>query len=195
MVITLTDSTVVTLLPGSQLQYPNSFEGKNREVYLEGEAGFHVKRNEKFPFKVHSKNIVTTVLGTVFNIKKTGDSAIIVELLSGKLKVEIDDSTSKPQSLLLSPQEKATYVFRDNYLYKNEKAERFDISFGGNSFDEIAARIKDVFGKTVINKSDKKNWRFTGDFKNTTAKEIIESICLIKSLNSKEEGDTIFISN
>ena len=195
MVITLTDSTVVTLLPGSQLQYPNSFQGKNREVYLEGEAGFHVKRNEKFPFKVHSKNIVTTVLGTIFNIKKTGDSAIIVELLSGKLKVEIDDSTSKPQSLLLSPQEKATYVFRDNYLYKNVKADRFNINFSGNSFDEIAARIKEVFGKTVINQSDKKNWRFTGDFKNTTAKEIVESICLIKNLNSKEEGDTIFISN
>jgi ferric-dicitrate binding protein FerR (iron transport regulator) len=196
MSITLNDSTVVTLSPGSKLDYPKLFEGKNREVYLQGEAGFHVKRNEKFPFKVHSKNIVTTVLGTIFNIKKTGDSAIVVELLSGKLKVEIEDATSKsPQSLFLNPDEKATYVLRDNYLYKNVKTARFDINFSRSSFDEIAARIKDVFGKTVINQSDKKNWRFTGDFKNTTAKEIIENICLIKNLNSKEEGDTIFISN
>ena len=195
MIVTLNDSTVVTLATGSKLEYPKLFEGKNREVFLQGEAGFHVKRNEKFPFKVHAKNIVTTVLGTVFNIKRTGDSAIVVELLSGKLKVEIDDSTLKtPQPLFLEPNEKATYVFRDKYLFKNVNTAS-NISFSANSFDEIAARIKEVFGKKVINISDKKNWRFTGDFKNTTAKEIIENICLIKDLKSREEGDTIFITN
>ena len=196
IIVTLNDSTVVTLSAGSKLEYPELFGGKNREVFLQGEAGFHVKRNEKFPFKVHAKNIVTTVLGTVFNIKKTGDSAIVVELLSGKLKVEIVDSTVKsPQPLFLMPNEKATYVFSDKNLYKNVQSLIFDINFKGNSFEEISARIKEIFGKTVINKSNKKNWRFTGDFKNTTAKEIIENICLIKNLKSKEAGDTIFITN
>ncbi len=191
---TLSDSTIVTLAPNSSLQYPSSFQGENRQVYLNGEAGFNVKRNEHFPFKVHTKNIVTTVLGTIFNIKKPGDSAIVVELLKGKLKVEIADTTAT-SPILLYPNEKATYVFRDKHFYKNSKAAEFNVSFRQNSFEEIAARIKSVYGKTVINHSNKKNWRFTGEFKNTSAAEIIENICLIKNLSSDVVGDTIFINN
>lgn len=196
MTFTLSDSTVVTLAPNSTLQYPLSFEGKNRQVYLNGEANFHVKRNEQFPFKVHAKDIVTTVLGTIFNIKPAGDSAIVVELLKGNVKVEIEDSTNKlSTSILLNPNEKATYVFQDKLFYKITNPAKFSVSFQQNNFDQIAAQIKNVFGITIINQSDKKNWRFTGDFKNTTAKEIIENICLIKNLNSKVVGDTIFINN
>ena len=160
---------------------------------MQGEAGFNVKRNEHFPFKVHAKNIVATVLGTVFNIKKLGDSAIVVELLHGKLNVEVEDATLQP--ILLSPDENAVYVFHSKHFYKNTISSEFNVSFRQNSFEEIAARIKNVFGITVINQSDKKNWRFTGDFKNTTAKEIIENICLIKNLRSKVVGDTIVINN
>ncbi len=192
----MSDSTVVTLAPNSILQYPSSFQGENRQVYLNGEAGFNVKRNEHFPFKVHSKNIVTTVLGTIFNIKKSGDSAIVVELLKGKLKVEIEDpAISSLPPILLYPNEKATYVFRDKHFYKNSEPTEYNVSFRHNSFEEIAERIKSVYSITVINNSDKKNWRFTGEFKKTTAREIIENICVIKNLNSEVAGDTIFINN
>lgn len=195
LTFTLSDSTIVTLAPNSTLRYPLSFQGQNRQVYLQGEAGFNVKRNEHFPFKVHTKNIVATVLGTIFNIKKAGDSAIIVELLNGKLKVEIEDTTASVFPIMLYPNEKAIYVFHDKHFYKNSNSPEFNISFRQNSFEEIAMRIKNVCGKIVINQSDKKNWRFTGEFKNATAKEIIENICLIKNLNSKIVADTIFINN
>ncbi|MEP6710896.1 MAG: FecR family protein [Ferruginibacter sp.] len=196
MTFTLSDSTVVTLAPNSMLEYPSSFTGSNRQVYLKGEAGFNVKRNEHFPFKVHTENIVTTVLGTVFNIKKPGDSAVVVELLKGKVKVEIEDTTARSAApILLYPEEKATYVFRDKHFYKNLNPAEFNISFSHNSFEEIAARLKTVFGKTVVNNSSTKKWRFTGEFRNTTAREIIENICVIKNLNSKAVGDTIIINN
>jgi transmembrane sensor len=194
MTFILSDSTVVTLSPNSTLKYPSSFRGTNRQVYLVGDAGFHVKRNEHFPFKVHSGNIVTTVLGTIFNIKKNGDSAIVVELLTGKLKVETEDTTAA-SPILLNPDEKAIYVFHDKHLYKNSLLAKADANFRKSSFEEIAASIKNIFGITLINNSDKKNWRFTGQFKNTTAREIIENICLIKDLKSKMIGDTIFINN
>ena len=192
---TLSDSTIVTLAANSTLQYPSSFKGSNREVYLTGEASFNVKRNEKFPFKVHNKNIVATVLGTIFNIQRSGDSAIVVELLKGKLKVDIDDTSVSQNSILLSPDEKATYVYNDKHFYKTSRLTQYNVSFYKNSFDEIATRIKNVFNKTIINNSTKKNWRFTGEFQDATAVEIIENICLIKNLHSKVLGDTIFIHN
>ena len=192
---TLSDSTIITLAANSTLQYPSSFKGSNREVYLTGEASFNVKRNEKFPFKVHNKNIVATVLGTIFNIHRSGDSAIVVELLKGKLKVDIDDTSVSQNSILLSPDEKATYVYNDKHFYKTSRLTQYNVSFYKNSFDEIATRIKNVFNKTIINNSTKKNWRFTGEFQDATAVEIIENICLIKNLHSKVLGDTIFIHN
>ncbi len=196
LIFTLSDSTIVTLAPNSSLQYPLSFEGKNREVYLQGEAGFHVKRDEQFPFKVHAKNIVTTVLGTIFNIKKQGDSAIVVELLKGKVKVEIEDAgIASIHPILLYPDEKATYVFNDKHFYKDASPAEYNVSFRQDNFEEIAARIKNIFNKTIINNSSKKNWRFTGEFKSTTAKEIIENVCLVKNLSSKVAGDTIFLNN
>lgn len=193
---TMSDNTVITLFPNSTLLYPSAFQGKARQVYLDGQASFNVKRNEHFPFKVHTKNIVATVLGTIFNIKRQGDSAIVVELLKGRVNVEIEDSsTASSQPVLLYPSEKATYVFHDMHLYKNLYHDFYDITFHQNSFEEIAENVKNIFGKTLINQSSKRNWRFTGDFKNTTAKEIVENICLVKNLNSHAAEDTIFITN
>ncbi|HEV8083295.1 MAG TPA: FecR family protein [Chitinophagaceae bacterium] len=190
---TLSDSTVVTLAANSTLQYPSTFKGSNREVYLIGEAGFNVKRNKKFPFKVHNKNIVATVLGTIFNIKKSGDSAIVVELLKGKLKVDIEDTAASQNSILLNPDEKATYVYNGKHFFKTSNLTHFNVSFYKNSFEEIALDIKNIFNKTLINNSGNTRWRFTGEFKNASADEVIENICLIKKLHSEETGDTIFI--
>jgi len=194
LVLTLSDSTIVSLAPHSYLRYPLRFDDKDRNVYLHGNAQFNVKRNERHPFKVYAENIVATVLGTVFNIKSSGDSAIVVELSTGKLNVEIMNSSLKPeQSILLDPNERAVYVRNDKHLYKNPIIPETYVSFRQNNFEEIATRVKNVFGITVINKSASKSWRFTGDFKNSSAKDIIENICLVKKLSFVAKGDTIVI--
>ncbi|MEO8852938.1 MAG: FecR family protein [Ginsengibacter sp.] len=192
LVLTLSDSTVVTLLAHSSLEYPESFEGKNRDVFLKGQANFHVKRNEHFPFKVHTKDIVTTVLGTIFNIKKSGDSAIVVEVLKGKVKV---NAAAQPElSVFVFPHEKAVFVKNGNHLYKSQmEAPLKNLAFKKSDFKEIAAEIKDTYGVTLINESNKKNFHFTGEFKNSSAKEIVENICLIENLSFEVHGDTILI--
>lgn len=194
--VTLSDSTIVSLAPHSILQYPSVFHGKNRQVYLDGEASFNVNRNEEHPFKVYTKNIVATVLGTVFNITKPGDSAIVIRLIEGKLKVELEDSTiNTHQPIFLYPEEKAVYVFHDKHFYKNSSFARFNLSFHQNHFEEIAALIKNSSGVILINQSNKKDWRFTGQFKNASIREIVENICLVKNLSYKTEGDSILIQN
>lgn len=196
MILTLSDSTIVTLSPGSILKYPITFNDTNREVSLFGEASFNVKHNEHLPFTVHAKNVVTTVLGTIFNIKKPGDSAIVVELLKGRVNVAIEDSASRSFTpILLSPNEKAVFVFNSNHFYKESGRAVYDVSFSHAGFDVIATRLKNISGKILINNSDKKIWSFTGNFKDTTPEEMIENICLIKNLHYKIAGDTIFIIN
>ena len=202
VVFMLSDSTVVTLAPQSSLQYPGKFDKKDRRVYLEGEAQFHVKKDMTHPFKVFAGEVVTTVLGTVFNIKQQPqDSTVQIELLTGKLKVEIVDSAGIAlQATTLYPDERIVYNRRQQKMYKEtwqlneeEVAVVNHIEFHQENFTSIAQKLKSAFGITVINLSDKKDWRFTGEFKNSTAKDIIENICIIKNLSYQVQADTIFI--
>src|ERR1051326_1683122 len=111
LVFALSDGTIVTLEAHSFLRYPKRFDNKEREVYLDGEAQFHVSKDVNHPFKVHAEDITATVLGTVFNIKKQqGDSIEFVELLEGKLKIDVKNAPGLAiQSLILHPNERVVY--------------------------------------------------------------------------------------
>jgi transmembrane sensor len=202
VVFTLSDGTVVTLAPHSMFRYPSYFGNKERKVYLDGEAQFHVNRDEAHPFKVYEGDIVATVLGTIFDIKKQmGDSVVMVELIKGKLKVETIDSTGLwSQSIILNPDERVIYKGHGQKMYKEKWQPQRDVSlqvkhlvFHQNNFEEIAAQLKAAFGVTIINQSNKKTWRFTGEFNNTSAIDILESICIVEKLKYEVQGDTVFI--
>ena len=201
MIIRLSDSTVVTLAVNSSLQYPAVFVNKDRFVYLNGEANFRVAHNATHPFKVQQGNLVATVLGTVFNVRKQqADSGMVIELLQGKLQVDAKDSSGTAmQSIMLKPNERVVYQRNGKQFYKEIMAgavlalAQKDIEFYKDDFETIAKKIKAVFGGTLINTSNKKAWHFTGNFKSITLKEIMENICVIKQVNYQVNGDTILI--
>ena len=202
IVFSLADGTTVTLAPQSVLRYASGFGDKDRTVSLNGEAQFDVSRKTDYPFEVREKEIKVTVLGTLFSVKApAGDSVMVVELIKGKLKVENISSTGLPlTSIILNPDERVVYNRHDQRLYKERWQPQTDlpiqvghILFQRNNFDEMAARIKAVFGITVINQSKKRNWMFSGEFENATAEEIIKNICVVERLNFQTTGDTIFI--
>ena len=66
--ITLPDGTVVYMHPGARIIFPNRFTGDKREVVFEGEAYFKVAHDPAHPFVITSGKMLTTVLGTEFNI-------------------------------------------------------------------------------------------------------------------------------
>lgn len=203
IVFGLADGTVITLAPQSMLKYPAVFNKTERNVYLDGEAQFHVSKDPQHPFKVHEGELVATVLGTVFNVKKqAGDSVMLVELINGRLKVEnINNVGQTIQSIILNPDERVVYnssnkkLFKESWQSKTDAgaAESNHIVFQRSDFSEIAKKIKTNFGVTVLNQSQKKKWSFSGEFENASAKEIVESICLVEGLHSQINGDTIII--
>jgi ferric-dicitrate binding protein FerR (iron transport regulator) len=88
--IVLPDNSHILLHAGSTLQISKQFnKGKYREVTLSGEAYFDVKHNSQQPFIIHTGKIITTVLGTAFDIKAyPGQNNIIVTVTRGRVKVE-----------------------------------------------------------------------------------------------------------
>ena len=192
----LSDSTIVTLASNSTVRYPKQFGNIDRKVWLDGTATFHVRRDELHPFKVYAKEVVATVLGTLFNVKEPkGDAVVIIELLKGKLQVEAGD---KLPVIILNPNERVVYTAASRRMFKEAWLPQEDLLqnhlvFSKDNFSAIALKIKNVFGITVINQSHKNNWRFTGSFNNSTAKDIIANICLVEQLNYEQNGDTILI--
>jgi len=87
--VLLSDGTKVFLNAGSQLVYPENFTGKNREVFLVGEAYFEVKHDQSHPFIVQLNDLRIKVLGTRFNISAyPSDNVIETVLAEGKVRLE-----------------------------------------------------------------------------------------------------------
>ncbi|MCU7550080.1 FecR domain-containing protein [Chitinophagaceae bacterium LB-8] len=203
--ILLPDGSEVHLNADSRLVYPSKFTGGQREVTLTGEAFFHVKRDTLHPFHIISGNLMTTVLGTSFNVKcYQGDQQIKVALVTGKVKLDrIADSTSKKvigETMFLNPSEMGLFSKRSLALQKKKYNpdeelgwERGIIVFKNADFKEIADRFQRTFNIHLVNRSHKKQWSFTGSFSNASAVEIVESICLSKKLTYTTNGDTIVI--
>lgn len=100
----LADGTKVWLNADSKLVYPSSFSGNYREVNLEGEAYFEVKKDPKHPFIVHTKRQNIKVLGTEFNVHAYSDEATcITTLIKGKVQVNSFD-----KKISLSPGQQIT---------------------------------------------------------------------------------------
>lgn len=87
--IQLDDGSKIMLSPGSKLDYPASFEGvKKREVYLEGQAFFDIRKDAARPFVVHTGKLETLVLGTAFNVNAfESDDNITVTVTRGRVQV------------------------------------------------------------------------------------------------------------
>ena len=98
----------------------NEFINK-REVYLEGEAYFEVKKNNLSAFSVITSDINVTALGTSFNIKAYKDEdEIETTLVKGKVSIEKRDVSGKSKQItILGPNQKAVYVKSENKLDVN----------------------------------------------------------------------------
>ncbi|WP_163711362.1 FecR family protein [Mangrovibacterium lignilyticum] len=109
--IVLADGTHVWLNAGSRLAFPSQFNGKQREIYLEGEAYFEVAHNTQQPFIVNTDVIAVKVLGTKFNLSAYASEPVAeTTLLEGK--VAMADLTRKQlfnRETILAPNQKGTF--------------------------------------------------------------------------------------
>lgn len=104
----LPDGSMVWLNAASKLEYAKNFQ-ENRQLYLEGEAYFEVKKDSLHPFEVLAGKVKTTVLGTEFNVNAYPDfEEVKVSLEEGKVLVSKQDVNSSFQQML-SPKEELTF--------------------------------------------------------------------------------------
>lgn len=109
----LPDSSEVWLNAGTVLKYSERFADARRQVYLDGEACFSVRKNAEKPFIVQTSRLSVKVLGTRFNVKAySADERITTTLSSGKVEV----STPSHSPRILKPNEQLTYDKRTSHI-------------------------------------------------------------------------------
>jgi transmembrane sensor len=103
--VLLADSTIIVLNAGSLIRIASDYNINNRNIYLEGEAYFNVKKSD-IPLILTTNDIKVNVLGTVFNVKSyPTENTVETTLLSGSLIVESIGNTQK-RTIKLSPNQK-----------------------------------------------------------------------------------------
>lgn len=102
--LVLPDGSKVWLNAASSIRFPTRFDGKDRTVFLQGEAYFEVVKNADMPFRVNlDDNVSIEVVGTHFNIMGYSDeNEIKTTLVEGKVKV-----ASQVKSVFLSHSKQA----------------------------------------------------------------------------------------
>mgnify|MGYP000321937587 FL=1 len=97
----LPDGTVVWVNSESSLRFPEEFTSNRREVFLEGEAYFEVKKDANRPFYVHTEAGKVRVLGTAFNVcAYSNDRFWQTTLVEGSVMINQEE-----KEVLLKPNE------------------------------------------------------------------------------------------
>lgn len=103
--VKLSDGTKVWLNAASSLRYPARFIGKERRVYLSGEAYFEVTPDARHPFMVNAGKAVITVLGTRFNVSAyPGNPRLKTTLAEGLIKIsDVNENPVGGSGIVINP--------------------------------------------------------------------------------------------
>lgn len=118
---TLPDGSMVWLNADSRITYPSVFTGHCREVDLEGEAYFSVRKHRNRPFIVHtSSGAKVEVLGTEFNLEAyRKDELVNATLVSGSVRFTYPSGDHGEASIMLNPDEYVRYNKTTKHLILN----------------------------------------------------------------------------
>jgi ferric-dicitrate binding protein FerR (iron transport regulator) len=192
-VVILPDSSVVNLNADSHLKYNKVLWAFNREVELNGEALFVVKKGKKFSVK--TGQVVTQVLGTTFNIYSRNNE-IRVSCIEGKVGVK---HTKTQQSFILEPNQKVSTL--DNKLVSPSEIDKPEMAewingvfyFNNEPLTSVLAEFQRQYNVKVILKAPA-NRLYTGVFYNNNIHEALDLICTPMQLKWNLDDGIVTIS-
>lgn len=187
----LADNSYVSLNAGSHLKYPQTFTGKTRDIYLEGEAWFDVSHDASHPFRVHTSRLTTTVLGTAFSVTAFKHAASqSVTVMRGKVKVADNNNTIG----FITPDRRVVYQLSSKkgvissvdaaslMSWKNGQLE-----FADQEMEDIAERLARWYGYAFkLDNLEMRKCRYTASFNNQISmKDMLDVMKAISQINYK----------
>lgn len=202
----LSDGSKVILNAATSFKYPSSFNKKERQVYLDGEAYFEVAKDTARPFivKLHKQDV--TVLGTTFNVQAYDNEPYsIITLLSGRIKLEAFDEFGESTGYkYLSPHQQAISENKTGSVSLVKVDTSFvnswingEYKFKDEPLASIAKRLEKYYDVRIhIDNERLQNVRYTGTF--LLDQDILEVFRIIdyeKQFTFKKVRKDIFVTS
>ncbi|PXX97908.1 hypothetical protein DF185_16345 [Marinifilum breve] len=164
----LADGTRVWLNADSELRYPVQFTGKNRKVYLKGEAYFDVVHDKDKAFIVNSYDQEVKVYGTEFCVNAYSQEEIKTVLVEGSVGVRASPKSAeeklKPGELSLADMQLGTIEIQKVNVRPYIAWKDGDFVFENESLENIMLRLERWYNVKVFYMNEKcKDFRFSGD--------------------------------
>ena len=169
--IALADGTQVRLNQSSVLLYPEKFSGKERKVFLTGEAFFDIKHDGRHPFHVSTPYFDITDLGTSFSVSSYAtDVEVSTTLKTGKIELKI---VGEDKVYSMKPNDQLVYNVKTKAVDLRQVTDEDDglswrnkqISLDDVTLAEAARIMGDVYGvKFVFKSSRHRNTKITVHF-------------------------------
>lgn len=197
----LSDGTRVWLNSQTVLRYPVNFTGKERLVYLEGEAYFDVAHNDKCPFIVNTRTEVNIqVLGTAFNVRAYPDEIQIETVLEqGSVKMWQHSS-----NITLVPGTKGVFN-KNNGEFSTEEVNtelytawyKGQYVFEEETIENILTRLSRWYDIHVFFADQKaRNMVFSGSIrKYETIHQFLQAVEMTGGIRFQVKGNTIIVSS
>lgn len=197
--VTLPDGTVINLNTCSRLTYPESFSGKSREVFLDGEAYFDVAHDKSHPFIVRAGELKIRVLGTKFNVNA---STLVPQITATLIEGSIEAATGK-KNILMKPNQQLKYDTSSGRVSLTEltNASR-EIRWTQNVWVlsdtpllDICQRLEQQFNIKIIIMNDELIGKsFTGEFyTNESLESILKTMQISTSFQYERKGKNIIL--
>lgn len=189
--VTLPDQSTVWLNANSTLLYPESFQGKERSVRLEGEAYFDVTKDEEHPFTVSVPDCRLKVLGTQFDVSSYPDSPQMqATLVSGSVELSYKMGNRHRETVLFPGQRFSMDVRAGTASLSYVDAESLTswrtgrISFNHIPLSDVLTLIGNTFGiRFVIGDNRKLEDTYTGSFMDQTLEEVLSTLEMVTNLH------------
>lgn len=180
----LPDGSQVWLQAQSTLSYSQDFQGETREVKLEGEGFFEIKRDESKPFIVLGKKTKVQVLGTSFvvhcNPKEEQEYVVVA---TGK--VQFSDLSDEQNKVVMTAGDEAFYLPNKKINHKVNTSRNATawkdsrLQFDNTPLKQVLADLELYYGtKIEVDNEALLNCQFTGDFASSQLEHVLDVIAV-----------------
>lgn len=202
--ILLPDGSTVQMNASSYLRYPEKFDKKSREVYLDGEAFFNITSDKRRSFTVHTDQQTINVVGTSFNVLGySSDPYTVTTLVTGKINLELFNSKNEQiKEMAMQPNhqlfvDKATGEANLSVVDTGDVTSWLNgiYSFKDTRLIEITGRLEKVFGLTILISDEAyRNDRYNGKFfSDQSIDEIVEILNFKDEFLTRFKNDTLIL--
>ncbi|QGY46057.1 DUF4974 domain-containing protein [Maribellus comscasis] len=196
------DGSKIWVNNNSTLKYPSEFSSEQREVFLEGEGFFNVKKNPDKPFIVYAGEIKIKVLGTSFDVQSyQEDDEVTVTLATGKVEIAFGSGQSG-QNAVLSPGQQLVYNKCSNEFiikkidpYASYAWKDGLLVFDQQPLDKITKTLERYYNVSFVFKNEQlANKKVTFRQKNEDITSIMEILSFTAGFSYSVDGKEIIIS-